>query len=801
MIKNYLKTAWRTLLRHKTFTAINVIGLTVGIVSCLLIFLVVQYETSFDTFHHKKDHIYRVLTVGLGPTTSYQSGVPFPTADALKLDFKQLKGVASILRNEGNIFSIGTNKFKEEEAYYADPDFFSMFDFDWLAGDKKTALAEPNTIVLTERDANKFFGDWHKAMGQTIRYNNHTDWKVTGIIKDPPPNTDFPLQIVMSYVSMKTKGGEYYGNRNDWITVLGENYNFVELPEGADTKIFYQQLAAFAKRHIPEPYASRESMTLQPLTAMHYDSGIDIFTYHPFSKNLIKAIGLIGLFLLIIACINFINLSTAQAVRRSKEVGVRKVLGSSRNQLIFQFIGETFIITAIALALAIIVGKAVLPLLDQLLQVHLDTWFFLRPSVLAFLALVLIVVSGLSGLYPALVLSGFKPYTALKNKISAAGTKGISLRRGLVILQFGIAQTLIIGTLVVVSQLNFFKNKPLGYTKDAVVTTPIPGDSVSRSKISDLRAELLRQPGIESVSFSFGSPSDETAWFSGIHYNHSTKETDWGADLKWADTGYFNLYHLEFVAGAPYPSADTVRGYVVNETLIKKLGISNPQEAIGKTIGLWDNHHFEAPITGVVKDYNTGSLKEEIPPVLMTTRKESYRLMSVKVNPQNLSTALAAIKANWNTAFPESLYEYSFVDDQLAHFYKSDTQLSLLYQIFAGIAILISCLGLFGLVSFMTVQRTKEIGIRKTLGASLGHIVYLFSKEFIVLILIAFAIAVPLGWYLMNQWLQAYAYRITLGPGIFLLTILLSLLIAGLTIAYKAIQAAMVSPVKSLKTE
>ncbi|GAA3978395.1 ABC transporter permease [Mucilaginibacter dorajii] len=800
MIRNYIKTAWRSLLRHQTYTAINITGLAVGIAACLLIFLVVQYETSFDTFHTKKDRIYRVTGVVTKPSLNFQSGVPFPLAEALRLDLPQLPA-AVILRNEGNFFSVNNKKFKEDEAYYAEPQFFDTFDFDWLAGDKKTALAEPNTVALTRSEADKFFGDWHQAVGKTIAYKGKTVLKVTGVLADMPDNTDFPLKIVVSYATMRAKGGDNFDSMHNWGMVLGENYCFVTLPAGAQARNYEQQLDAFLKRHSPGDYKNGLRIQLQQLTAMHYDTRIDVFTAHPFSKQLINAISMIGLFLVVIACVNFINLATAQAVNRSKEVGIRKVLGSRRKQLIFQFISETGIITLGAIVLALTISLLVLPFVNQLLEIHLNTQFALAPRVLIFLAVLWLTVTILSGLYPAMVLSGFNPISALKNKISAVSSKGISLRRALVVFQFCIAQVLIIGILVMISQLNYFKNKSPGFDKTAVVAIGVPGDSVSRSKTAFLREELLQQPGVKALSYSAYNPVDENGWFARIHFDHAPKESEFGVSLKWADAGFFKLYRLQFLAGKPYAPGDTINGYVVNESMVKSLGLANPQQAIGKSIGLWGNKHLEAPIVGVVRDFNVGSFKDAIPPVLMASQRSAYGTLNIKIGQADMRQTLATIESKWNATFPEALYEYHFIDEQVARFYKTDNQLSLLYQIFAGIAILISCLGLFGLVSFMAVQRTKEVGIRKTMGASVGHIVYLFSKEFTFLVLVAFAISAPTGWYMMNKWLESYTFRIKLGPGIFLLAIVLSVAIAWLTVGYKAIKAALVNPVKSLKSE
>jgi len=806
MIKNYIKIAWRSLSRNKSYAAINVIGLAVGIAACLLIFLVIHFETSFDNFHSKKDRIYRVVTAYKGKNGFvWGSGVPLPVAEGLRVDFPQIKDISAIFRNGGHYTIDNGNgqapkKFKEDDAYYTEPQFFNIFDFKWLAGDKKTALTEPNAIVLTRDEADKFFGDWRQALNKVVVFENKVNFKVTGVLENPPANTDFPLKIVVSYATIKEKTSDYYTNTTDWVSTFGSNYCFIVLPENLSVNQFNQHLDAFTKKHKPNEYKG-QGFQLQALGDMHYNTKVSIFSFHAFGKELISAIALIGAFLLIIACVNFINLATAQAVNRSKEVGIRKVLGSARKQLVLQFISETLIITLVAVVLAIGLAELTLPLLNQLLAIKISGNFLSDTTIQLFLVAVIIGVTLLSGLYPAVVLSGFSPISALKNKITAARTSGLSLRRALVVTQFLIAQFLVICTLVIIYQMDYFRGKSLGFDKDAVMAVPFPGDSVAKTKLNTLYDQLMQQPGVKDVSYSLTSPSDGDTWSSDFIYNNSGKKTDFAANLKWADAEYFKLYKLEFVAGHAYEKSDVVRGYVVNQALLKRLGIRDPHEAIGKQINLWNDKTLIAEIVGVVKDFNTGSLKDEIPPVMMSSAKGFYQVINIKIQPAGINSTLASVEKIWNSTFPQGLYEYQFLDDKVAEFYKSEDQLSSLYKIFAGIAIFISCLGLYGLVSFMAVQRTKEVGIRKTLGASVGHIVYLFSKEFTLLILIAFAISAPAGWYFMNNWLQAYAYQVPLGPKIFILAIVASVAIAWLTVGYKAIRAALANPVKSLRSE
>jgi putative ABC transport system permease protein len=806
MIKNYLKIATRSLLRNKSYAAINIAGLAIGVAACLLIFLIVHFETSFDNFHSKKDHIYRVITATSDPDGVHrESGTPLPAAEGLRSDFTQLKQVAAIFRNDGSHYTIENNgglvkKFKEDEAYYAEPQFFNIFDFGWLAGDKKTALTEPNTVVLTQDEANKFFGSWQNAMGRVIKYENKTNLKVTGILQNPPANTDFPLRLVVSYATMREKNSGFYYNLKDWVSTFSDNNCFIVLPATMSVNKFNHDLKAFVKKHKPPLYA-KSGFELQALSDMHYNTEIGIFSNHPFSRQLIDAISLVGLFLLIIACVNFINLATAQAVNRSKEVGIRKVLGSNREQLAVQFICETLIITLFSVVLAIGIAQIVLPFFNNLLEIKLNNAFLSDPVIWLFLTGTIVTVTLLSGFYPAMVISGFNPITALKNKINTGRASGISLRRALVVLQFCIAQALVIGMLVIIHQMQYFRDKSLGFDKDAILTIPFPTDSASRTKLNSLRDQLLQQPGIKEVSYSFASPSDDNNWGTDFKYNNASQPVKFNANMKWADAQYFKLYNLRFVAGGSYQSNDTITGWVINQTLLKKLGIRDPKDAIGKYIKLWDDKKKNAPIVGVVKDFNISSLKNEIPPVLMSSWKDVYQKLNIKIQPHNINQTMRSIERIWNSTFPQGMYEYQFLDEKIANFYKSDDQLSQLYKIFAGIAIFISCLGLYGLVSFMTVQRVKEVGIRKTLGASVGHIVYLFSKEFTLLIIVAFAISGPVAYLFMHHWLQDYSYRVSIGPGIFIMAILASVTIAWITVGYKAIRAALANPVESLKSE
>ena len=800
MIKNYFKTAFRNLLRHKSNSIINIAGLTVGFAAFLLILLVVRYERSFDNFHKNEDNIYRIVRIGKNPINrEYRTGVPFPVTQSLRDEFPQLKNAAAIFGDNNIQVDIPAadgsvlKKFKEANVFMAEPQFFQVFNFGLAEGNIKNALSEPNTVLLTKEVASKYFGNWRNAMGKTIKLYRF-DIKVTGILNDVPSNTDFPLGIVVSYATIVKNI-----DMKDWGSISDQNYCFVQLNNNSDRAQFKKLLDRFVLEHIT-PVNPGYDLALQPLNEIHFDERYGNFTGHLFSKDLILALSLIALFLLIIACVNFINLTTAKAIKRAREVGVRKVLGSNRRQLIFQFLGETGITALIALLGAILLVYICLPFLNNLLDIHLTISVLYSMNFLLFMLFSLLLVSLLSGFYPAIVLSGFKSIEVLKSATSPKNIKGISFRRALVVFQFVIAQALIIGTLVVASQMNYFKNADLGFTKAAVINTSFPGDSLSRTKVDFLKNELGKVPGIQNISFSSFTPTlTDGSWATGLSLpGNKSKTSDMVVTMEPADTGFFRLYNLQLVAGRIYFPSDTMREFVVNETVIRKLGIQNPDKAIGKLVNV-NGQTF--PIVGVVKDFHVSSLRDPIGPVVLTTIKNAYGLVNIKIKMSESRSVISSLQSIWNKYFPDYVFEYNFLDQSVANYYKQEAELSLLFKIFSCIAIFISCLGLYGLISFMALQRKKEIGIRKVLGAPARNIAIMLSKEFTILIGIAFLIAAPIAWYFMQKWLQQYTYRINMGVWFFIVTILGSLLIAWISVGYTAIKAALANPADSLRSE
>ena len=810
MLKNYFRIAWRNVMRHKVYAFINISGLAVGIAACIILFTVVKYELSYDTFQPNYKRIYHIASERkTSEGISYGEGIPFPSFDALKLQIPQVTTGAMFANynsqvtvlNPDDVNAVSDKKFLEETGcFFAEPNFFSVFQYKWLYGSPRV-LKDPDMVVLTKKMAEKYYGKWESAIGGLLKLDNTATVKVAGVLDDPPANTDFPLAVVASYETLK-KFPANYGYTTDYGNVTSNFQAFMLLPENVSFSVINKQLRVFSDQHYNTKIDNDVVYNfLQPLKDIHFDKRIGTFGNHITSRSTLWTLSLIGVFIIIMACINFINLSTAQSVGRSKEVGIRKVLGSNKTQLFWQMMGETAIIVIGAIALAVIIASICMPYIKNIASIEEKLNLF-NSSTFLFLGLIALLATVLAGTYPSLVLSGFKPALALKNKITSATVGGISLRRGLVIAQFAISQVLIIGTIIAVSQMNYVRTADLGYNKNGILVLNSNVDSSVNLKQPAFKQQLLSINGVQSVSFSSDIPSSESNNSGNFSFDHRPDEK---FDLfrKFADEDFFKTYGLQIIAGRGYDKSDTAKEAVVNETLVQKLGIKKPEEILGREIqvGRSNGRKVWCPIVGVVKDFKTNSLREAIKPTVLVERNKRYYYTGVRISTANLGRTTAAIEKTWNEFFPEFVYKPAYLDDTIKEFYNEENQLSLLYKIFAGIAIFISCLGLYGLVSFMAVQRTKEVGIRKVLGASVGNIIYLFSREFTILIVIAFALAVPAAYYMMNNWLQNFAFRIKMEIWIFLLAILASVFIAWITVGYKSIKAATSNPVKSLRME
>ncbi|MEM6843099.1 MAG: ABC transporter permease [Bacteroidota bacterium] len=794
MFQNYFKIGWRNLLKHKSYSLINILGLTLGITGAILIFTLVKYHLSFDTFHAEKDRIYRVTTEFHQEEIAYDQGVPQPIGKALRDDYTFAEKIAMVYSNSDWLVSIPSaeddKKFKETVAF-AEPEFFDILDFPLVQGNENTILTEPNTAIITERIAEKFFGN-QNPIGQTIRVKNKLEFRITGVLQDLPVNTDRRDEIYVSYSNLKDHNEWLAGD--SWQGVAGGMNCFMLLKPDVRPSEVNEAFPELSKKYYNERDAEIYQFKLQHILDIHFNPDLGGYI----AKKNLWALSLIGLFLIITACVNFINLATAQALRRAKEIGVRKALGSKRGQLFWQFITETALITMLGLVLAYAFAQLVLPYLNQLLDIQLQINIFQDGYLLIFLPILLLVVILLSGSYPGLIMAGFQPVMALKGKLSQKHTGGFSLRRGLVVAQFVISQLLIIGTIVIANQMRYSRQADMGFTKDAIVMLTVP--EREKSTISAFNSEISQLASVEKLTLCSDAPASG-GWASvTVRYGSRTEIENFDITVKAGDHQYVPTFDLQLVAGRNLLPSDTVREFLINEMAVKRFGEHSPEDVIGKRMRIGLNKS-EGTIVGVVKDFHNTSFHETIAPLCISTSTKWYYNCAVKINPANLLPTLSALETSWKEVFPNHVFEYNFLDEQIARFYETDNMIFRLIQIFASIAIVIGCLGLYGLVLFMAAQKTKEVGVRKVLGASLPSILWLFGKEFTRLLILAFVIAAPLAWWVMKNWLENFTYRIEIGAGIFALAIVATFLIAMLTVSFQSIRAALANPVDSLRND
>ncbi len=800
MLKNYFLVAYRTLLRHKGYTLLNIWGLTLGLSCGVLVFLLIKFHLSFDQYHSKIDRTYQITTQTKGDGINDDPGVPFPLAQALRQDFSFFDDVALVSGVYNALIAVlgaeGKKKFNEAQSLcFTEPSYFNILDYQWLAGQPKTALQKPNTVVLTRKVAEKYFGSVSEAFGKVIRMNNDLDLSVTGILENIPDNTDRRQELFVSLSTLKNNPGYARSGLDNWSGFSSSTTCLLTLKAGVSPQRLERALPAFIKKyHTTE--AAHWNHPVVPFATIHFSEkyGRGLTSTH------LWALGLVGLFLVGTACINFVNLATAQALKRSKEVGVRKVIGGTKLQLFGQFMAETAVITCCSLLLAALVAELSLPVLNQwATNAGMPFPLFTHTNPLAdgqlwlFLLGIGLVVVLLSGSYPGIVLAGFKPVQALKGQVSSQQVGGMSIRRSLVVVQFVITQILLISTLVVMQQMRFFQRTSLGFTTSALSMINIP----EQTHVPTFRNRLAQLPGIEAISFCSSPPASTTNSNNNHRFDQRQEEESWSANTKPADSHYLETFGLTLVAGQNFPKADTASGYLVNETYVRRLGLK-PDDVVGKSLEVWGR---TAPIYGVVKDWYNRAARSEIQPVILFPRTNSYAACGLKINPRTVTETRRSVEQLWEETFPDYLYQPYELDEQLTRFYIAEDMILACIQFFAGIAIFIGCLGLYGLVSFMTAHKTKEIGVRKVLGASIPQILTLFGIEFSRLIIVAFLVAAPVGWWAMSQWLNGYTYKIQLGWGIYALSLVVTTGIVLMSVGYQSFRAATANPIKSLKSE
>ncbi len=817
MIKNYFKVAWRSLYRRKAFSAINIIGLAIGISSALIIFLLVQFDFSFDTQHKDANRIYRVVSES-GPEqgeTYKNSGSPIPMQTVVQ---NQMSGVEfsapficldddiKVKRTMNDVKPIA-HYHEKADIIFANSNYFKLIQYEWLVGNAQTAMDATNQLVLSEERAHTYFPNdtFSEMLGKQLVYNDSILATVTGIVKSLKGNSDFRFKEFISYQTVITSNLKDNWNWNDWGSSNSNVQLFVKLLPHVSVEQFNKKLTSILiKNKDEDPVKSKSKCLLQPLSDIHFSDDYDNFSGRLAHKPTLYALMLVGLLLLVLGCINFINLSTAQSIERAKEVGVRKCIGAFKSQLVIQFLTETFILTLLAASLSLFLAPIILTIFNDFIPKEITTSLIYTIPIFIFLILLVIVVALLSGLYPSFVLTRFQPVRVLKGQLSEMKRSKQTFRQVLTVSQFAIAQFFIMATLIVGLQVHFSLSKDLGFKKEAIAYIKTPYDALNKNAKNTLLEKMKQMPTLSKVCIAGSAPSSNSMNTSGLVYNDGKHKVEKDVEFKFGGADFFQLYGLKLLAGRAANASDTIAEYVINETYLKVLGFKSPNEAIGKMID-GGMSIGSIPIVGVVNDFHARSTRTLIKPLLFTSRlKYSQNIhfaFASNSKSSDWSKSISIIEQEWKKLYPDEPFKCIFFDETIANFYKKERDTTKLLIWSSGLAIFISCLGLLGLVIFMANQRQKEIGVRKVLGASVPQLVFLLSKEFLKLVIISLTIAIPVAWYFMHQWLQDYVYRIDMPVWVFLVTGIGAVLIAFFTTAYQSYKAAVANPIKSLRTE
>ncbi len=809
MLKNYLKTALRNLSRNKIYGILNVLGLALGIGCALVIYKVIIFENSFDKHQENYNNIYRIVGQGIrAGEVNKGMGTPHPVGVALREDFPDINKVArvhyvwsdQINVKEGNEIK----KFLlEEGVVFLDPDFFDIFSVEFIAGDEESALTEPNTAVISENESRKFFGfdrgEEGQAVGKTINVGNLQDYKIVAVIADSPESTNFPFTVLLDYNSQGASN-PYFNDGKQWNSTSSSTNTYVLVGDGFMPDDFDNKLIDFVDKHYEEGTSERRRFVTQPLAEVHFDDEYGNYVYST-SPELIKALAVIAIFLVLTACINFINLATAQAANRSKEIGIRKAIGGYSGQLVFQFFTEIALITLVSLFCSLAIAEFLFVQLEDIIGTRLTLDLFVGYETLGFLFILLILVSFLSGFYPSILLSSMNTVKALKSKITAKEhSGGLNLRKALVIAQFTISQFLIIGTVIISAQMNYFMEKDLGFEKEAIIKSYLPvRDEVKNARFKSL---MMDDPAVENITFSLSSPTGNSNSHSNFNYPPLDIEDDFNASFKTCDEEYMNLYGLELLAGRNIRKNDSSNYVVINQRIADLMGFKdNYAGALGErlTSGF---RGYNLKVVGVMKDFHSQDLSEGFQYVMLLRDPDFYYEVAFKTKDGvNVKSAISHFQDSWEKVYPEYVMDWQFYDDELAENYEQEQSVATLMTTFSAVSIIIGCLGLYGLIAFISANRTKEVGIRKVLGASIASIIGKFTKEVLALVIVAFLIAAPVAYYILNQWLNDYEFRIDIGLGFFIVAFLVTLLVAVITVSHRTISVALINPATTLKDE
>ncbi|MCK4932574.1 MAG: ABC transporter permease [Candidatus Aminicenantes bacterium] len=804
MFNNYLKIALRNIFKHKGYSLINIVGLAIGMACCLLILLYIQDELSYDRYHENADRIYRVIEeVRLEGVGEESSSMPFPTGDTLPLEYPDaVEASVRFFNFQLPTMSVqyGTSDeklFNEPRFFFADSAVFQVFSFEMIEGDPKKALEEPNTIVITEAMAEKYFED-EDPMGKTLRWQNGVNLRVTGVIKDVPPNSHFQFDFLGSFATLRRLFGGNLPQNWYWNPC----WTYILLRDGVSADSLQAQFPALVQKYFPDSIKNKVVVKLQPLKDIHLFSHLD-YEINPNSDiSYIYIFSAIAVFVLLIACINFMNLATARSANRGREVGMRKVLGAYRTQLIKQFLGESMILCVIAAVLSVLIIEIVLPAFNAFSGKILSTDYFTGGSLLAGLIVITLTVGILSGIYPAFFLSGFDPVKVMKGTLERGG-KSSAFRKVLVVVQFAISIVLIIGTIICFQQLNYLRNTKLGFNKDQIVMLPAYGTALARW-YERFRERILQDPHISQVAAMEDVLGAK--YQTGSFIPEGTSESNMQQiPLLVVTHDFIETFDMEMVSGRSFSKefpTDITEGIIINESASKRFGWS-PEEALGKR--LRQQNDLMLKVVGVVKDFNYASLSQPITPFVLEMPRNPgqmnnrMRYVAVRTSAADLQQTIGFLRSTWEEVVPNRSFDFFFLDDELDKLYHAEEQMGRVFGVFTILAIVIACLGLFALASFTTELRTREIGIRKVLGAQAFGIVILLSKEFAKWVLIANVIAWPVAFYIMERWLDGFAHRTVIGIPTFIVAAILAFAISILTVSFQAFKAALSDPVKSLR--
>jgi len=788
MFRNYLTTAFRNISRHKAYSLINISGLAVGMACSILILLWVQNELSYDRFHKNADHIYR-LTCNASDFKAAVNPAGMPAG--LKAELPAIKNFVRLTHQTTSLFEAGTKKFQEKNTFYADESFLEIFSFPLIAGNRSTAFSRPDALMLTSSMAKKYFGN-ENALGKTLKRDNGDIVIITGIFADIKPNSHLQFDFIMPMSAVANKHEDL--KQNTWSNFNYYTYLLLDrpvVPASASAKELEAKIDAIYKKHKPD---FKIRFQLQPLTAIHLQSDLQVDLPGHGNIQYVNIFMIVAIFILVVACINFMNLATARSARRAREVGIRKVAGAKRSQLILQFIGESVIISLVALLIAIGIVFLFLPVFNAIAGKKLSI-DLVNSNLWAMLAAMAAGTGIISGSYPALFLSGFRPVKVLKGSLNKSGGN-LLFRNSLVVLQFIVSIVLLIGTVVVYRQLNFIHNRNIGFDKENLVYMPMTGEMWSR--FDAVKATLKENPLTANFTFANDIPTNLTSGTIDVSWDGKDPKSQVVFPTLAISENFIEVFRIKLLAGRSFSNtfkADS-SNYLVNETALKVMGIK-PGEAVGKPLSMWNN---KGVIVGVVKDFNFKPVQQTIEPLVLHLNHWGGFII-LRTTAGNTEATIAALKKMNDQLNPAYPFEFHFLDQDIANLYEGEQRLGKLFNIFAVLGILISSLGLYGLSAFLAEQRKREIGVRKVLGASTFGIVYLLSTGFTRLILVAIVIAIPVSWYMVNKWLESFAYHIEMDSLVFIAASLLALIIAWITVSYESIKAAITNPVRSLRSE